>query len=104
MKSTAAARWRSAPPRCGPSPRRPTQPPLTFVSALVSRRMFEVQAVAPGVFRVGMFGDGRPADYSSPAIAGGAPVDATRHEDRLETPFGTARWADDRIWFEDPDG
>jgi hypothetical protein len=24
---------------------------------------FEVQAVAPGVFRVGMFGDGRPADY-----------------------------------------
>jgi alpha-glucosidase len=66
--------------------------------------MFDVQAVAPGVFRVGMFGDGRPADYSSPAIAGGAPVDAVRHDDRLETPFGTARWADDRVWFEDPDG
>jgi alpha-glucosidase len=66
--------------------------------------MFDVQAVAPGVFRVGMFGDGRPADYSSPAIAGGAPVDAVRHEDRLETPFGTAHWAGDRVWFEDPDG
>ncbi len=66
--------------------------------------MFDVEAVAPGVFRVGMFGDGRPAEYSSPAIAGGAPVDAVRHEDRIETPFGTARWSDDRIWFEDPEG
>jgi alpha-glucosidase len=66
--------------------------------------MFEVDAVAPGVFRVGMFGDGRPADYSSPAIAGGAPVDCVRHEDRLETPFGTAHWADGMLSFADPDG
>ena len=48
--------------------------------------MFEVEAVAPGVFRVGMFGDGRPADYSSPAIVGGAPVDAVRHDDSPRDP------------------
>jgi alpha-glucosidase len=66
--------------------------------------MFEVEAVAPGVFRVGMFGDGRPADYSSPAIAGGAPVEARRFDDRLATPFGTARWVDGLLSFADPDG
>jgi hypothetical protein len=66
--------------------------------------MFEVQAVAPGVFRVGMFGDGRPADYSSPAIVGGSPVEAAGHDDRIETPFGVARWADGLIEFVDPDG
>ncbi len=66
--------------------------------------MFEVEAVAPGVFRVGMFGDGRPADYSSPAIVEGAAVDAVRHDDRLETPFGSARWADGLLSFADPDG
>src|SRR6185295_19744427 len=31
-------------------------------------------------------------------------VEATRHDDRIETPFGTARWTEDRVWFEDPDG
>jgi alpha-glucosidase len=66
--------------------------------------MFEVEAVAPGVFRVGMFGDGRPADYSSPAIVGGAAVDAVRHDDRLETAFGTARWADGLLSFADGAG
>jgi alpha-glucosidase len=66
--------------------------------------MFEVEAVAPGVFRVGMFGDGRPADYSSPAIVGGAPVEAIREADRLETPFGAARWSDGLLSFADPDG
>jgi alpha-glucosidase len=65
---------------------------------------FEVQAVAPGVFRVGMFGAGRPADYSSPAIAGGGAVDAVRGEDRIQTPYGVARWSGGRVWFEDADG
>jgi hypothetical protein len=55
--------------------------------------MFEVEAVGPGVFRVGMFGDGRPADYSSPAIAGGEPVESVPVEGGLETPFGSARSA-----------
>jgi alpha-glucosidase len=66
--------------------------------------MFEVQAVAPGVFRVGMFGDGRPADYASPAIVGGSPVKAVVSEHGIETPYGSARWADGLIEFVDPDG
>jgi alpha-glucosidase len=66
--------------------------------------MFEVQAVAPGVFRVGMFGDGRPADYASPAIVGGSPVEAVVSEHGIETPYGSARWADGLIEFVDPDG
>ena len=60
--------------------------------------------MAQGVFRVGMFGDGRPADYSSPAIVGGAPVDAVRHDTRLETPFGSARWPEGLLSFADADG
>jgi alpha-glucosidase len=65
---------------------------------------FEVQAVAPGVFRVGLFGEGRPADYSSPAIVGGSPVDAVARADGIETPYGSARWADGLIEFVDPQG
>jgi alpha-glucosidase len=65
---------------------------------------FEVQAVAPGVFRVGMFGAGRPADYSSPAIAGASPVEAVVRENWIETRYGSARWADGLIEFVDPAG
>ena len=56
----------------------------------------EVAAVAPGVFRVGLFGAGRPPAYDSPALAGGdpPPVDATVSEEdgalRIATPEGTA--------------
>jgi alpha-glucosidase len=61
---------------------------------------FEVAAVADGVFRVGMFPEGRPADYASPAIA------AVQQGMRCETPSGSAHVAEDsnRVHFTDADG
>ena len=59
----------------------------------------EVAAVADGVFRVGLFGGGRPPRYDSPALApgAGASVDAAIHESRegvtIETPGGAAHVA-----------
>ena len=63
---------------------------------------FEVGSVAPGVFRVGLFGDGRPADYSSPAIVGGEPVETVPVEGGLDTAFGSVRWADGLLSFRRP--
>ena len=61
----------------------------------------EVTAVADGVFRVGLFRDGRPAEYASPALAA-----AVQEGMRLETPSGSAHVAEDsrRVHFTDPDG
>jgi alpha-glucosidase len=72
----------------------------------------EVAAVAPGVFRVGLFGAGRPPVYDSPALAPAdpAPVTATvtdaGDELTIEMPEGAARIAlrPLRISFSDPEG
>jgi alpha-glucosidase len=66
----------------------------------------EVAAVAAGVFRVGLFGGGRPPEYESPAIVGGGPVEATVEANRISTPDGVARWTLDpfRIEFADAAG
>jgi alpha-glucosidase len=62
---------------------------------------FEVTAVADGVFRVGLFREGRPAQYASPAIAA-----AVQEGMRLETPAGSAHVTQDppRVHFTDADG
>jgi alpha-glucosidase len=48
----------------------------------------DVRAVADGVFRVGQFGDGRPPDYASPALAdqpvAGEPSDLAAFRDLVE--------------------
>jgi alpha-glucosidase len=68
----------------------------------------EVAAMAPGVFRVGLFGAGRPPAYDSPALAGDPPPPgATLHEDlTIETAAGAAHVAVDplRVHFTDADG
>jgi len=72
----------------------------------------EVAAVAPGVFRVGLFAAGRPARYDSPALAPGAPAPppATIVDDEgglsIETADGTAYVALSplRLSFADADG
>jgi alpha-glucosidase len=51
-------------------------------------RLMEVTAVADGVFRVGLFRDGRPSDYASPALADhpapGEPVEIAAFRDLVE--------------------
>jgi alpha-glucosidase len=54
----------------------------------------EVAAVADGVFRVGLFGAGRPPEYGSPALAGDAgAVDARVDGTTIETAAGAAHVA-----------
>ena len=72
---------------------------------------FEVTAMADGVFRVGLFGDGRPAEYASPAVvADAAQIEALVHQNidgmRIETPAGSAHVTRDplRVHFTDADG
>jgi alpha-glucosidase len=71
----------------------------------------EVAAVAPGVFRVGLFGAGRPPSYESPAIVGGgiAPDASVVEADggvTIETAAGSAFAAFDPLLlsFADADG
>ena len=72
---------------------------------------FEVTAMADGVFRVGLFGEGRPAEYASPAVVPGAvQFEAVVHDGvegmRIETPAGSAHVTRDplRVHFTDADG
>jgi alpha-glucosidase len=72
---------------------------------------FEVTAMASGVFRVGLFGDGRPAEYASPAVAPGVPpLEAVVHDGIdgmcIETPGGSAHVTGDppRVHFTDAEG
>jgi alpha-glucosidase len=66
------------------------------VNLRVGDALAEVAAVAPGVFRVGLFGAGRPPEYDSPALAGDEPppVDATVSDNddglSITTPEGSA--------------
>jgi alpha-glucosidase len=62
---------------------------------------FDIVAVADGVFRVGLFADGRPPEYESPAI-----VDPSASLETLDTPAGRAEAASDpeRVSFFDASG
>ena len=55
----------------------------------------DVTAVADGVFRVGLFRDGRPTDYASPALADhpgvGSPADVAAFADLVEVGAGRHR-------------
>src|ERR671932_1242489 len=71
----------------------------------------EVAALAPDLFRVGLFPDGRPPDYRSEAIAreewsGAAEPRETGDGLELATPEATAHIALDPLWisFSDADG
>src|ERR687885_221156 len=75
------------------------------------RATVEVAALAPDLFRVGLFPDGRPPDYRSEAIAreewpGAAEPRETGDGLELATPEATAHIALDplRISFSDADG
>src|SRR5579884_721870 len=76
------------------------------------RTVVEVVALAPDLFRVGMFGDGRRPDYRSEAVArqDWPPADVAVEQDvtgaRLRTPVATARVAlrPLRVRFEDAAG
>ena len=72
----------------------------------------EVTALAPDLFRVGLFGDGRPVDYRSEAVAkrdwqpDGARIESTGNGVRVSTGTATAHLSLEplRIAFEDSNG
>ncbi|HLZ31312.1 MAG TPA: TIM-barrel domain-containing protein [Chloroflexota bacterium] len=84
----------------------------TWVRLRSGRATVEVAALAPDLFRVGLFGDGRPVDYRSEAVAhrewppDGVRVESTRDGVRLATAAATAHLslAPLRIGFEDSTG
>src|SRR5579859_3555107 len=84
----------------------------TWVRLRSGRATVEVAALAPDLFRVGLFGDGRPVDYRSEAVAhrewqpDGVRIESTRDGIRLATAAATAHLslAPLRIGFEDSTG
>ena len=61
------------------------------------RAAVEVAALAPDLFRVGLFGDGRPVDYRSEAVAqpdwqpDGVRIESTSNGIRIVTDMASAR-------------